>query len=329
MKKKQQMETRPHYYYGQLLLEEDFIAEQNYHINARQRHNIKLHGKGIVSGLRITRFSNSIFSVLPGTAIDAAGHDIVLHNALEFDLAGEFSANDTVYISLLLQHDKPSGTLKTNAIQVYAVIAVEKEMADDSGVLLAIIHLNGNGEIGNDAIDYSKTIFAGRLLSEGSVGTRELATELKTGWIRIPFHPSVINFIPDGETEIPQIFKVGATEAISSLVENSQGKVDLGATGIMPIMLPPSVKKIFRFRIAGLRNEDKISFSLHLGGWDPNKMEHLDKVLLNETIIGAPFLMTYDFTDDTNIDPEYATLAIFLRCTKRASISLIAIQVGY
>ena len=34
MRRKQLMETHPNYYYGQLLHEGDFLAEQDYHVRA-------------------------------------------------------------------------------------------------------------------------------------------------------------------------------------------------------------------------------------------------------------------------------------------------------
>ena len=95
-----------------------------------------------------------------------------------------------------------------------------------------------------------------------------------------------------------------------------------------PVISLSGFKKIFRFRIAGTRNEDKINFRLLRGGWNPQKMEHENKVILEDTFIGVPFLKTYDISDGV-LDPEYSTLSVWLRCTKRAAISLIAVEVGY
>ena len=96
----------------------------------------------------------------------------------------------------------------------------------------------------------------------------------------------------------------------------------------MPIVLPPSVKKITRFRIAGTRNEGEINFRLFLGGWDVKKKDHASKTLLDETFSGAHFLKDYPL-GNLYIDSEYSTLSLWLRCTKRAAISLIAVEVGY
>ena len=206
----------------------------------------------------------------------------------------------------------------TNSINLYAVITATKVIEDNAGVLLAIVKLDGHGKIGPDSIDYSKTKFT----SKGLV----------PGWIRLPFHPTALSTIPEGETGIPPAFRVGPTEAVSpktgSTDGKSESKEDLGAAGTMPITVPPSVKKITGFRIAGSRNEDKITFRLLLGGWDPKKMDHVNTVLLEDTFSGVPFLKTYNL-GNIYIDPEYSTLSIWLRCTKRAAISLIAIEVGY
>ena len=51
------MYERPHYYRGQLLDENDFNEEQNYHTDRRKHHNKELHGWGVVSGLEVTRIT--------------------------------------------------------------------------------------------------------------------------------------------------------------------------------------------------------------------------------------------------------------------------------
>ena len=152
------------------------------------------------------------------------------------------------------------------------------------------------------------------------------------GWIRLPFHPIAVATTGEGETEKPlPAFRVGPTEAVSPKVSTdgkTENKEDLGAGGIMPIALPPSVKKITGFRIAGTRNEGDITFRLFLGGWDFKKNDHANKILLEKTFSEAPFLKDYDL-GNLYIDSEYSTLSLWLRCTKRAAISLIAVEVGY
>lgn len=331
MKKKQQIEDedRPNYYHGQLLLEKDFLAEQSYHISARRQHNKRLHGSGVACGLEVVRRNESSITILPGYAIDDSGQEIFVKSAEDFDLS-EFGANDTVIVSLMYQDGETAEVAKdiknTRSIVAYAVIIVATVKENQSEVLLATVKLDSQRKIVADSIDYSSTKYAGPVLAPGSVGVKELAPELKTGWLRLPFRPIALVNVPDGENEIPPAFRVGATEALSPKPEKTDS--DKGAAGTMAIAIPPSVNKIIRFRIAGSRNEGKISFSLLCGGWDPDKKEHVHKVLAEAAIVGAPFMETYDICC-TDFDPEFSTLSLWLRCTQRAAVSLIAVEVGY
>ncbi len=318
MKKKQlKIDNRPNYYKGQLLLKEDFFAEQSYHINARRRHNLRLHGSGVVSGLEVHRRNDTSVTVQPGYAIDTNGQEIFLESIEEIDLS-EFGSNDIVNVSLIYQEGESTegvaknSDVETNAIAAYAVILTATAKTDSSGVLLARVKLDSHKKVKDEGVDYSETQYAG--------------TVLPRGWVRMPFRPIAIANIPEGEDEIPPAFRIGATEALSPKSEKSESK-DKGAAGTMDLPIPPSVNKLYRFRIAGSRNEGKITFNLLCGGWDPKKNDHVHKVLVEETISGAPFLQTYDV--GVNINPEYSALSIWLRCTKRAAISLIAVEVGY
>jgi hypothetical protein len=315
MKKKQQIENRPNYYNGQLLVEKDFLAEQSYHINARRRHNQKLHGNGVVHGLEVVRRSDTSVTVQPGYAIDHSGQDIFLESAEEIDLS-EFGPNDIVNVSLMFEPTEEvqkNSVVNTNSITCFAVILTATAKENPSEVLLARVKLDSQRKVAADAIDYSGTQYAGAMLAPG--------------WVTTPCRLIPLVNIPEGEVEIPPAFRIGATEALSPKPEKD-GK-DRGAAGTMTITIPPSVTKILRFRIAGSRNEGKITFSLLCGGWDPIKNEHVNRELIKEkTITGAPFLQTY-LVDDPYIDPEYSTLSLWLRSTQRAAISLIAVEVGY
>jgi hypothetical protein len=85
---------------------------------------------------------------------------------------------------------------------------------------------------------------------------------------------------------------------------------------------------VTRLRIAGARNEGEIILQLIVGGWDQSKNEHVRKTIIDKKITSAPFLETFDI-DNTAIDPEYQTLSIWLRGTRRTAISLIAIEFVY
>ena len=70
---------RPRYFSGRVLTPDDLTAEQEYHLAAHRRHLQRLHGFGIVDGLKVTLgTSGDTFTVEPGTAIDGHGREIQL-----------------------------------------------------------------------------------------------------------------------------------------------------------------------------------------------------------------------------------------------------------
>jgi hypothetical protein len=75
--------SRVRYYDGEFLKDDDFIDEQKYHIDRRQRHERLLHTVGIAEGLEINAEQNAgkyRLWVAPGTAVDALGRQILLES---------------------------------------------------------------------------------------------------------------------------------------------------------------------------------------------------------------------------------------------------------
>jgi hypothetical protein len=75
--------TRNHYFTGKLLVERDFRDEQRYYIDKLRHHHQRLHGWGVVCGLKVTPHENSAcrdryVCVEPGTAIDCCGREILV-----------------------------------------------------------------------------------------------------------------------------------------------------------------------------------------------------------------------------------------------------------
>ena len=320
---------RPHYYQGQLLEADDFLAEQKFHTDARHRHNLRMHGRGIVRGLQVTRKTANSITINGGYAIDDSGREVFISENREIDLA-EFGPNELLAVCLK-QTDaadrRGDDTSKQNRFDVYARISVSRGAGEGGGVVLATVKLDGQGKIGKDAIGYKSRKYV-KVLTPGSITAEELHHDLKTGWLRVPFRPIKLVNVPDGETEIPPAFRVGATEALSPRPE--EGQADNGAAGTMAIPLPPGVTQVNRLRIAGGRNEGKIHFMLLLGGWDPHRNKHARRTLLDEEITSpGPFLETFDKIEDTLVDPEYQTLSLWLRGTQRTAISLIAVEFVY
>src|SRR5205823_14328173 len=67
--------TRNHYFTGKLLVERDFTDEQRYYVEKMRHHNRRLHGWGVVCGLRVHEHDNAacrdrFVCVDPGRAVD-------------------------------------------------------------------------------------------------------------------------------------------------------------------------------------------------------------------------------------------------------------------
>lgn len=69
---------RNHYYKGKLLTAEDFILEQNYHIDKSNLHNTLHYDDGIIYGLQLNKQEDNILIVKAGVAQDGQGKMIVV-----------------------------------------------------------------------------------------------------------------------------------------------------------------------------------------------------------------------------------------------------------
>lgn len=74
---------RNHYFTGKLLVERDFTDEQLYYMDKVRLHNQRLHGHGVVCGLRVKQHDNPacrdrMVCIEPGMAIDCCGHEILV-----------------------------------------------------------------------------------------------------------------------------------------------------------------------------------------------------------------------------------------------------------
>jgi hypothetical protein len=96
----------------------------------------------------------------------------------------------------------------------------------------------------------------------------------------------------------------------------------------MAIAIPPSARHLTRFRFAGSVNAGEVRLLLLTGGWDPEKNEHRRRILVEDTLTKEPFSQTY-VIEEAAIDPEYHTLSLWVRCTRRASVSLVAVEFAY
>jgi len=323
---------RPTYFRGQLLLENDFLDEQRYHVEARKRHNRSLYDWGVVSGLTIARERDKWVRISPGSAIDESGQEIFLDESTTVDLSA-FGPNEKIAVALAYEEDSNADGTPDKRIDCYAAVTLARDGQASGGLILAIVALDGQGKVIGDAIDYSQTRYARP--KPGSITAAQLHDNLRKGWLRLPFRPSPLVDIPEGEKELPPAFRVGVTRALTP-DHNDANMKDRGAGGTMAIPIPPSMTQVTRFRIAGTTNEGEIHLLLYAGGWDIEKNEHYRKILLDEKITSdkksssedTRFVKTFEIKE-TQLDAEFSTLSVLLRGTRRTSISLIAVELGY
>jgi hypothetical protein len=327
MRKKRLIETKPNYFHGQLLLEEDFLAEQDYHASARRRHNLRMHDWGIVRGLEVIYQAADTIIVNPGFAIGPEGHEIFLDHGEPLELSG-FGPNETVMVSLAYE-EQPSGngTLEHKRTECFAVLSASLPSDGAATMVLATVQLDAHAKVNEQSISYARTKYAQPWLPPGSVKPQALDAALRTGWLRVPFRPIELDVEPEGKDEHIPAFRVGATEARSPNPKTANDK-ERGAGGTMAIPLPPNARRVTRLRVAGSVNEGEIAIELLRGGWDPQKKEHVRVKLVEGKIAGSPFCEEFTVKDFT-LDPEYHTLSIWLRGTKKTAISLIAVELSY
>jgi hypothetical protein len=327
------IEQRPHYYRGQLLLEDDFLAEQNYHVNARLRHNLHLHGWGIVHGLTVSRESAVSIKIAPGFAVDVLGREILVNEFQHITVTG-FGPNEQVTVRLIYQEVEDSLEAGDDRDQkrkaCYASITVQRASEKNEALILAGIQLDQQGQIGENAINYDGTTYL-RILAPGSITRKELHPELRTGWVRMPFRPYPLANIPEKENEMPPSFRVGATEALSPDPKVT-GEKDRGAAGTMAIPIPPNATRVTRLRIAGSQNEGEILIELLKGGWDTGKKKHVREKILEKRITSVSDEKWFEETfpiENTTLDSEYNTLCLWLKGTRRTSVSMVAVEFSY
>ncbi|MDQ2938083.1 MAG: hypothetical protein M3R67_11325 [Acidobacteriota bacterium] len=84
--------TRNHYFTGKLLVERDFTDEQRYYVEKLRHHHQRLHGWGVVCGLKVKQHDSvacqdRFVCVDPGTAIDCCGHELIVRETTCLDIS--------------------------------------------------------------------------------------------------------------------------------------------------------------------------------------------------------------------------------------------------
>ncbi len=103
---------RNNYFVGKLMTERDFSDEQQYHKEKVRHHHQRLHGWGVVCGLKVKQHEDPerrdrFVCIEPGTAIDCCGHEILVPTEECIDIT-QF---DTIK-ALIESNDKGPHTLQ-------------------------------------------------------------------------------------------------------------------------------------------------------------------------------------------------------------------------
>ncbi len=321
--------SRPNYFTGQLLDQQDFQDEQSYHLALERNHGATLHTFGILSGLELLRIDDVTVAISPGAALDTDGCSLVLSAAQTLPLHPA-NANATSFITLSYAEEFQESDASTENPGSYIRHAelcvlseeIEAPRPDSSALLLGRVQFTA-GKIA--AIDISMRPLAGARLAPGSVGATELAAsaitlaklrpELRSGWVRLAFKPS--SFVEPSKTA--QDFYVGVTKTYCD---------QRGAKGTISIPVPIMADRLKTFVIAGERNTAGLQLELDRSGWDTTHNVHEKTTLLSTTVAPAtPFYQT--FAINKQLDPANHCVALYVEATGESSISLIAAEFEY
>ncbi len=321
---KQQSLQRPNYFSGQLLDEEDFRAEQQYHLDIARRHLAVHHTFG-ADGLDVVKDGDRAVVVKPGTAVDSAGREIVLHDAQRL-LVSDVQPGEAVYVTIAYYEDfnaadRASDGQNYTRRTEFALLRTDTSVPppDGSVLVLARIDIDSAGRIGN--IDTSVRTPLGARLAARSVSDRELADNaitrpklhpsVRSGWVRLPFKPS--SFIEAEPTA--RNFVIGVTRTYCDA---------RGATGTMSIPVPPGATRLKTFVMAGAINTKGITIELYLCGWNVDRPEEGTK--LPKEIPGGRSFFRPVFTLNWELNEDSHAIAIFVHAKGDAEISLIAAE---
>jgi hypothetical protein len=320
---------RPNYFTGQLLGQEDFQSEQNYHLELHRGHTRSLHTWGVVSGLGVTRADDATILVSPGSALDAKGRLIILDAAQSLVLQ-PVHPDGAVRVTVSYEEEFQDPDRSTDDTQgftrVTEVCVLQQGVGgpDDEGTVVELAKVQfAGGKIAS--IDTSSRRQAGVTLAPGSVGTLalspaavtldKLGAELRSGWVRLPFKPS--SFVEPQKAALD--FFIGVTKTYCD---------QHGAKGTMAIPIPMLADRLKTFVIAGERNETQISLELDRCGWDNTQNIH-EKTTLLKTQIGKKSPFYESFAINKSIDRANHALALYVEAAGDASISLIAAEFEY
>jgi hypothetical protein len=180
---------RLNYYTGLFLQEEDFIAEQNYHVAQQKEQNKLLLTHGIVdlkNALVVTVSADKTkVTVSAGVAIDAAGNLLIVFDGDDNrkDIPTTFTTEQDMFLTLsseeLITDAPPGGTgTRIFAKPKFELIPTSQQPLEDVKIRLAQLKIGPNGIVGTpDLLSVRKP--AGVRVAGGLAGLKVGGTELR------------------------------------------------------------------------------------------------------------------------------------------------------
>jgi hypothetical protein len=326
VQKKQRITRKPAYRNGQLLLEGDFIAEQQFHSDALYRHVRYQHGFGVVHGLEVTRAGDMAIAVSPGFAVDRKGHEIELREPETLELV-DVPAGALAWVTIGYRTEWiDRGRDGEHHIDCDALLRVATGV-EQHDVRLARVQIDKRGRLGHNPISHSER---DQLRTAPEPVAREPEAKLRTGWISMPFRPTDI---PQDEKGARPPFRVGATRTSAHRNYPDRDTENLlGAGGTMAIVLPPGVRHIHKLCVAGPDNEKSMTVTLVRGGFDPSPqvMDHKREAVVTIEIGSGAYCKTVEIPEaHRSIRDHHRTLAVDIGSEGYATVSLVAIEVSY
>lgn len=310
---------RLNYFTHQFLREQDFKAEQEYHVAMRRQHNRALHGWGVVEGLDVRKKSDHEIIVDPGSAIDNLGREIILTTPVVRELTS-FERNSHSYITIAYgegwdeaDHHSAGGVDGYMRVSEAPEVGEQKhEPAKDGTVLaLARVHFNENGNIHRIEKEVRTT-----LDTKGGAA----------GWMRLPFKPARLEVLRIGEKLVQaKQYEPG----IEFVVDVASAYCDKSARGSMSIPVPPGAGKIKAFRLCGTTN-GRVEVELVKTGWNVEENKGGHKVLFKRTVERTAERDGFDehvqVEEELQHLSEFQSLAVSVIADGKTQIWLVAVR---
>jgi hypothetical protein len=298
---------RPNYFTHQLLLEQDFKDEQNYHVEMRRRLNRLFHTWGILEGLEVNKKGEREIAITPGVALDRDGREIVLLAPATRDLSA-WSRDSHAFVTVAYDegwhdedHHSAGGVEGYTRVSEIPKINEEKAQPNKDGavITLARVYINEPGHVH-------------RIDMDASIRKSAVPASPGAGWVRLPFKPARMGKKSSGAIKI---------EEEPFIIDEATAHSDArGARGSMAIPVPPGAKRIVGFRVAG-ETRGTVTVSLHRTGWNPRANKGEKTELVMEIVQGETFHK--DIAVESNLDESH-TLAVAIVAQGESTIWLVA-----